>query len=300
VVLRGLPALLLLGACAPSPEGRALAYLAHEARDWPVKNRCYSCHNNGDAVRALYEARRLSVPADLALVEDTRRFLLRPEAWQDNGPKGEFSDKKLASLQFAAALAAAADAGLPGTEAALPAAAELLRSEQEPDGSWKVDADDFPGGPVTYGRTLATVFARHVLLRAPPDRFGAAAARAGDWLRRQRPVRVLEAAAVLLGVPDTPHREHCLDLLRRGQTKDGGWGPYVESAPEAFDTAIVLLALADEPGMAERVKRGRAWLIARQDGEGGWRETTRPAGAESYAHRISTTGWATLALLRTR
>jgi hypothetical protein len=52
--------------------------------------------------------------------------------------------------------------------------------------------------------------------------------------------------------------------------------------------------------MAERLKRGRAWLIAQQDEEGGWRETTRPAGAESYAHRISTTGWATLALLRTR
>ena len=30
---------------------------------------------------------------------------------------------------------------------------------------------------------------------------------------------------------------------------------------------------------------------------GRWTETTRPAGAESYAQRLSTAGWATLALL---
>ena len=48
------------------------------------------------------------------------------------------------------------------------------------------------------------------------------------------------------------------------------------------------------------IARGRAFLIARQQADGSWPETTRPSGAESYAQRISTTGWATLALLATR
>jgi hypothetical protein len=41
-------------------------------------------------------------------------------------------------------------------------------------------------------------------------------------------------------------------------------------------------------------------VIAAQQEDGGWPETTRPTGGTSHAQRISTTGWATLALLGTR
>ena len=41
-------------------------------------------------------------------------------------------------------------------------------------------------------------------------------------------------------------RIECLAIIERAQTQDGGWGPYVDSPPEVFDTAIVLLALAPE------------------------------------------------------
>ena len=37
--------------------------------------------------------------------------------------------------------------------------------------------------------------------------------------------------------------------------------------------------------------------MARQEPDGGWVETTRPSGNQSYAQRVSTSGWATLALL---
>ena len=99
-------------------------------------------------------------------------------------------------------------------------------------------------------------------------------------------------------------RLRSLDLIRRGRSDDGGWGPYVTSPPEVFDTACVLLALRAARTAGEDVTRmireGRAYLIANQEPDGSWAETTRPSGSESEAQHLSTTAWALLALLETR
>ena len=47
------------------------------------------------------------------------------------------------------------------------------------------------------------------------------------------------------------------------------------------------------------IRRGRSFLVAEQLDSGGWTETTRPTGNQSYAQHLSTTAWATLALLAT-
>ena len=120
------------------------------------------------------------------------------------------------------------------------------------------------------------------------------------WLDAKNPESVLDAAALILyGGRDL---RECLEILRKGRTRDGGWGPYVTSPPEVFDTAIAVLALArhrERPEVGDLVRRGREYLIRTQETDGSWPETTRPPGAESYAQRISTTGWALLALLST-
>ena len=75
------------------------------------------------------------------------------------------------------------------------------------------------------------------------------------------------------------------------------------SPAEVFDTALVLLALESLPEkqeLAPLIERGRKYLIAAQAADGSWPATTRPSGAESYAQQLSTTGWATQALLATR
>ena len=43
---------------APSTSAldRAVAFLSVEVPKWHGENRCFSCHNNGDAVRALVQA----------------------------------------------------------------------------------------------------------------------------------------------------------------------------------------------------------------------------------------------------
>jgi hypothetical protein len=285
-----------------TPEGRAVRYLAREVPKWQATNKCFSCHNNGDAARALYAARRSGIPFDPRVLQATSRWLRSPDEWKFNGPMVEYSDKKLATLQFAHALAAAGEAGEPRTDAPLRFAADRVRELQETDGSWAVDAGGLPGSPVTYGKTLATVVAHRLLVTADRKQFAEAIARAERWLAdKKKPLVILDAASLLAegwGDPD-----HALALFREGQTFDGGWGPYVTSPPEVFDTALVLLALArhrDRPGAAEMIRRGREFLIQEQNPDGSWPETTRPPGAESYAQRISTTGWALLALLHCR
>src|SRR4051812_41648464 len=95
-----------------SPEERALGYLAREVPSWSKDNGCYSCHNNGDAARALFVAVRLRRRVPSAALADTTRWLQRPGDWDRNGGEGPFSNKKLARLQFAAALVEAHSAGL--------------------------------------------------------------------------------------------------------------------------------------------------------------------------------------------
>jgi hypothetical protein len=291
--------LLCLASCAAPPprdsvpEARAVAFLAREVPSWPVENKCFSCHNNGDAARALFEARRRGFEVGAAL-EATERWLRRPEAWDSNGPEGEFSDRVLADLQFGFALASG-----PDDRAALLRAAERVRGRQQADGSWGDDSGGLPGGPVTYGRTLATAAGRIVAARAGDAE---TRRRADAWLLAKRPVRVLDASALLFSGAEVD-REACLELLGRGQQADGGWGPYEASRSEVFDTALALLALSgfrDRPGVAGRIERGRRFLVGAQQADGSWAETTRPPGAVSYAHRISTSGWAALALLLTK
>src|SRR5262245_46685713 len=81
------------GFSASAPEIRAVRYLAREVPGWAVKNKCFSCHNNGDAARALHAARRRGIPFDPTALASTEAWLRHPEAWQDNGPKVEYSDQ---------------------------------------------------------------------------------------------------------------------------------------------------------------------------------------------------------------
>ena len=297
--------LLLPGAALAdgSPESKALAYLAREVPRWSAENHCYSCHNNGDAARALYAAIRLGREVSPGATLDTDRWLARPEGWDKNGGDGPISDKALARVQFTAGLASAVESGRLRDRDGLNRAAARLAIDQAEDGSWPIDEQGRVGSPVTYGRPLATWMARETLRSADPARYRDRIERADAWLGRLEPLSVLDASTVLLaGAADlsTDRGRVTLEILRRGQSRDGGWGPFEKSAPEAFDTALALLALdrhRDRPGGPSMIARGRAYLVDSQQEDGSWTETTRPTGAESYAQRLSTTGWATMALL---
>ena len=282
--------LLACTAMAQTPVERALNYLSAEVPKWRADNGCFSCHNNGDGARALYAGNRLKP------LQSTTAWLEAPAQWDKGKANPAYNDKTLALYQFAAALTSAAGAGAVTNREALRQVAARLASEQQPDGSWKVeDGGDAPGSPVTWGTTLATYFARRTLEAAggPSDSI----ARAEAWLRAVKPKYMHEEAAVLLAFPsDLTIRKRAVERFAKAQTSDGGWGPSAMVPAEVFDTAVVVIALK-AAGDTKLIERGREYLIRNQQPSGGWPETTRPPGSQSYAQHISTTAWAILALL---
>ena len=276
----------VLASFCQAQEDRALVYLAGEVRKWKTENKCFSGHNNGDGARALYIARRLGKTVDSGALGETAKWLSRPSGWKAAGANPGISDKVLAAIQFAAALKEAKVSD----SASIAEAANVLVNDQGEDGSWKID--DL-GSPATYGSALATYMARSVLEAADTKRYAAAIARADSWLAALKPVNIPDAAAsVLAGKGSTGQ-------LVALQNSDGGWGPWKHSPSEVFDTAIAMIALQSAPAAPEAIARGRDFLLRTQQPSGGWTETTRPSGGQSYAQHISTTAWATIALLRT-
>jgi hypothetical protein len=300
----------------PSEETRAVTYLTREVPLWKRENDCYSCHNNGDAARALIVASARGHAVGTA-IDDTLEWLRHPERWDKNKTEGGVDDKPLARVQFASALRVAG-AHAKAEAGALRSAAEMLAADQTADGSWQFDSSQSVGSPTTYGIALATTTARRVLVDAGSSAVQPAIAKADAWLRAVKIDSVLDAASIVLGLEHVrddravAQRRRALAILRKGQAPSGGWGPYITVAPEVFDTALVLLALdgltdQDLNGSAfgndtriSAIAGGRKYLIAQQAKDGSWPETTRPSNQESYAQRISTTGWALLALLETR
>ncbi len=301
-------ALVLLSGMAMAPAGYSadaaragVDFLAREVPRWQPENHCFSCHNNGDAARALLLAKTRGRAVPPGALDATIEWLRKPEAWDEAQGNPGFSDRKLARVQFSAALAEAVRDGLSAARPDLTRAAESLAALQESTGtwkgSWKIDTGGVAGAPATYGAVLATCMARQTLETADAKRFGAAIASANGWLRGIAPANLLDRAAVLLALPDTAVVN--LPPLLDAQNSDGGWGPQPHAPSEAFDTAVVLLALNGvERGKRDAaIARGREFLVKFQLNDGSWPETTRPSGFISYAERISTAGWATYALL---
>jgi hypothetical protein len=304
--------LAVLAVAVPAPQStatdaaiaRGVKYLAVEVPKWKAEHPCYSCHNNGDAARALMVASAKGYDIGTSL-DDTIGFLKQPAGWNQTKAAAGFDDKQLARVQFASALAVAHEHGR-AARGDLENAVQLLVADQKPDGSWTLDQSQSIASPATYGTIIATWSARRTLLTSGLPASHTAIASADTWIRGVKPQNVIDCAAVILALDRANDaaaeamRRGCLAILQNGQSRDGGWGPYVTTAPQVFDTAMAVqaLILLDRPDLKDAIARGKAYLVSQQRPDGSWPETTRPANQESYAQRISTTGWAMLALLR--
>ena len=291
------------------PLFRAVAYLQDEVQQWPEQHHCYSCHNNGDAARALFAAHSAGITVPSKAISRTSNWLTKPGSWKDNGGDQRFSDQRLSQFQFSLALAAAHRAKLLSDSQPLQQAAKATARQQQADGSWALDTGGIVASPITYGRYLGTALGKHLLQQVDPKTFSIHISRAEKWLRHSRPHAIPDLSGLMIGLAESQDAaalkqlDRCRQLLRSAQAPAGGWGPFATHPAEPYDTAIVLIALAQQkPNKSYQslLRAGRSWLIKQQLEDGSWAETTRPANSESYAHRISTTAWATLALIATQ
>ncbi len=290
-------------------ERKGVEFLSKDVPAWRKDNGCFSCHNNGDAARALYLASQKGYRIPAAVLASTTDWLTRPQQWDHNKGDPGFSDQRLADVQFASALLTALDTGHAQRTEALAEAARRLVKQQAANGSWPIDAQSTLGSPATYGAPLATYTALKVLKRSDTAEAKSAVVKGEQWLRSVPVNSVFNAAVLFIALKEDASAvskgkgEQAFQLIQCSQTSDGGWGPYADAPPEVFDTAMALLALAPmqaQPEIALMIERGRKYLAANQYDDGSWPETTRPSGNESYAQRLSTTGWAVMALLATR
>src|SRR5207237_5145192 len=120
------------------------------------------------------------------------------------------TDRKLARIQFAAALAEAFRTGATQNSGALRQAADLLVANQDASGAGTVDTGGLPGAPATYGTALATYMSPRTLETAGSRDFAEPIARATRWLAAAKPSSVTDAAALLLAQSD---RADCRELL---------------------------------------------------------------------------------------
>ena len=283
-----------------APEARAVAYLAVEVPRWQREHACYSCHNNGDATRALLAASRHGHTIGTSL-DDTLAWLSTPSRWEDDANRGASENLPLGRIQFSGALTSMLEMGRV-EQGVLDQAAALVIGHQQADGAWQLNPTQLLGGATFYGTALATTSARGVLAAASSEAARVSLDLADDWLRSVEVETVLDASSVLLGLGTAADQEasaqraRCLAVLERGQAPDGGWGPYVTSRSDVFDTALAVLALSglrDDVALAgevysdvdlrDAVNRGRNYLTDSQTSDGSWVETTRPSGLESYA-----------------
>ena len=289
---------------AAQAEVRAVEFLSREVPAWSKENGCFSCHNNGDGARALYLAEQKGYRFEQKLLSDTSDWLRQPTKWDHNKGDPGFNDRRLMNVQFASSLLAGKKARQRIDEEALQEAVKRLLKDQAADGSWPIGAQATLGSPATYGTPLATLMAVRVLEAEGTNEAVAAAKRGRAWLAAMPMQNVMQAAVMLSVLKEDKSRvQVCLDLIERAQGSEGGWGPYVGASAEAFDTALVLLALSsvrDDPRTEKWIKQGREYLVRNQNTDGSWPETTRPPRGQSYAQQISTTGWALEALLQTR
>ncbi|MGW4128587.1 prenyltransferase/squalene oxidase repeat-containing protein [Amycolatopsis japonica] len=75
------------------------------------------------------------------------------------------------------------------------------------------------------------------------------------------------------------------DALWNQQRPDGSWEGYLASSALATGAALLALVFGDRAGSEETIERGAAWLVADQNPDGGWSDST---GAQSTLNSTAT------------
>lgn len=298
---------------------RGLAFLEADAVAWREERQCAACHHGTMTVWALCEARSRGyavAPETLTGMMDwTRQRLENIDKPRDERPG-------YGMVNTPAVYLATMALAIPGQEAISPDDREridghLLRY-QEADGSWAWSSAPLKNRPppVFESDEVVTLLASIALgphaspgptPKSPADE---AREKAVAWLERTQPGESTQATALRLfrdvraGKPPEELRPG-IDRLLQLQNDDGGWGQEADLPSDAYATgqALYFLNLAGFPDDREPIRRGVAFLVGNQEGDGSWPMKSRShPGATPMTNPVPITyfgsAWGTLGLLR--
>ena len=279
------------------------------------KSGCVSCHNNSLTAMTIATARKngFAVNEEIAR-EDLKRIGSYIESWRERSLQGVGIPGKADTMSYIL-LGLAAEGYAP--DAATDGFARYLKSQQTPDGAWRVFAHR---PPIESSQIQVTATSMRVLqvygTKARRAEYEAAVKRAADWLMNARPLTTEEHAFRLFGlrwagvdVKNGVIRKATRELLAQ-QRSDGGWAQLPSLASDDYATGQALVALREAGAVSateEAYKRGIEFLLRTQLEDGSWYVKSRaipiqPFFESGFPHghdqwiSAAATNWASMAL----
>jgi len=267
---------------------RSLPGLQHTDAAFLSKAGCVSCHSNSLTAMAIAAARKSKLPVNEQIAQNQLRKIAtfldsnRERALQGLGVPGAIDTAGYTLLGLVAENYPA--------DATTDAWARYLKNSQETDGRWRIRALRPPIESSDFEATAAAL--RAIQIYGPKsvrDQYDKSVQLAARWLELARPQTTEDEAFRILGLQWAGGRRETIqkaaaDLLT-SQRADGGWGQLSTLASDAYATGQALVALNAsgtwEPS-SPVYKKGIAFLMNSQLGDGSWYVRTRTTPAQRY------------------
>ncbi len=302
----------------PAPSARAAL-----ARSMPLlqrvdvtfmqKSGCVSCHNNSIHEMAIAELQKRKLGFDQAIAQSQLKALggyiegSRERYLEGISIAGESDTTSYLLLGLAAQSFPA--------NAATDAMARFLRGQQNPDGSWPLDASR---PPIESSRMEVTAVSVRALQAYAPaaqrEAYREPVRRASAWLASAQVSSNEDRVFQILGLSwageNTDRLRKLAAALIAEQRPDGGWAQIPALASDAYATGQALFALKTSGALTPDdpvFERGIKFLLNTQMHDGSWYVRSRtvplqpffdsgfPYGADQYISAAAT-NWAAVAL----
>jgi prenyltransferase beta subunit len=285
---------------------RGLDTLLRSAVVWQEKNNCYGCHVQSFAIMGAAVSKRNKYEVNLSDVTKLASYLVRiqsPGGYITTG-QGDFRPTIQTALAGMGLSQYDADVG-PEYADSLVRMADWLVGQQTPDGYWQIDHEE---PPVDQGEAMMTGCAisisgaakRH---QAKPA-YDTGIERGAKWLREMTPQTTQDAVFSVIGLKasgatkDDSDVKRLIELLRKQQHEDGGWGELdtLGSSPYATGQVLYAYKLVGVPIHDDSFRRGVLWLLDQQSADGSWPEMNSQQLNASRKSNYAATMWAVIGL----
>jgi ankyrin repeat protein len=307
---------------SPKPAGsvraafeRSIPLLQRTDSIFMQKAGCVSCHHNSLTAMTVATARKNGLPVDEQIARNQVRAIgSYIETWRERALQGVGIPGDAGTMS--AILAGLAAENSP-PDAATDAFARFIKSQQWPDGRWRVFSHRPPIESSEIPVTASSIRALQAYApKAQRTKYEMTVKRGADWLMNAQPQTSQDRAYQLLGLgwagvkaDNEGIRKGVRELIAE-QRSDGGWAQLPGLASDAYATGQVLVALRQSgalPATHPAFKRGVEFLMRTQLEDGSWYVKTRaiplqpffesgfPYGPDQWISAAAT-NWAAMAL----